>query len=311
MSGYIDLPRRGRRLLCEMAPQLTFGKPVDFSADVPIFPPAAAALCALIGILLRELSGTRLQILPVKCSGLSFRMAVTAAVAAMSTAVLSRAGTVLADAGSGTAFTPVHGIATDGPYRFTRNPMYSGLVFIVVPGVAVLADTAWVLLMMAPLFAYLHWVVIAAEEAMLSEAFGDVRFRTTRGLVHPVLLQINAPCVWWAVHRITRSSASTCHAGCCDRVATRQPQDAGPSGVVLRRTRLIPTHVQRAHPTITSDAGRSAGASSLYRDALVMSGGKRIQELRIIDYILKVTFTQSGAATVPVVVAAAPAPALR
>ena len=68
----------------------------------------------------------------------------------------------------------MHGIATDGPYKFTRNLMYSGLVFLVLLGVAVLTDTAWVLLvmMMVPLFAYLQLVVIAAEEAILTDEFG-------------------------------------------------------------------------------------------------------------------------------------------
>jgi protein-S-isoprenylcysteine O-methyltransferase Ste14 len=161
-----------------MAPQLTAGMPIDFSADVPIFPPAATAMCALLGLLLRRLSGARLHILPAKCSGLWFRTAVTAAVAAICLAVLNQAGNTLADAGSGTVFTPVHGIATDGLYKYTRNPMYSGLVFLVLPGVGVLTDTAWMLLMMVPLFAYLQLVVIAVEEAMLTEEFGDVRAKS-------------------------------------------------------------------------------------------------------------------------------------
>jgi protein-S-isoprenylcysteine O-methyltransferase Ste14 len=157
-----------------MAPQLTHGMPVDFSADVPIFPPAATALCALLGVLLWKLTGARLRVLPAPLAGLSFRLAVTAAVAAVSVAVLSRAGNSLKDAGSGTLFTPVGGMATDGPYSFTRNPMYSGLVFGVMPGTAALADSAWMLLMAAPLFLYLHLVVIPAEEGLLSEEFGDV-----------------------------------------------------------------------------------------------------------------------------------------
>ena len=41
-----------------------------------------------------------------------------------------------------------------------------------VPGAAVLFDTAWVLAMVLPLFLYLHLVVIAAEEKLLSAEFG-------------------------------------------------------------------------------------------------------------------------------------------
>lgn len=111
-----------------MAPQLTLAGrdtryPVGFSADIPIFPPAACALCAVLGLLLWKLSGVRSRILPKSVSGLYFRLAVTAAVAAASFGVLNKAGNALKDAGSGTAFTPVEGLATDFPYTVSRNPM--------------------------------------------------------------------------------------------------------------------------------------------------------------------------------------------
>jgi protein-S-isoprenylcysteine O-methyltransferase Ste14 len=59
-----------------------------------------------------------------------------------------------------------------GPFRYTRNPMYLGLTAILV-GLAVLLGslTPW---LMIPLFIWLiGHNVIAVEEAILAEVFGD------------------------------------------------------------------------------------------------------------------------------------------
>ena len=156
-----------------MAPQLTFGKPIDFSADVPVFPPGATAFAALAGVFLWKATGVRLQFLPTPLAGMFFRLSVVAAIAAVSFGVLSTAGKTLQDAGSGTLFLPVNGLATAFPYDTSRNPMYAGLVFACMPGAAIAFNTGWVFPMMVPLFLYLHLVVISAEEALLTKEFGE------------------------------------------------------------------------------------------------------------------------------------------
>ena len=47
----------------------------------------------------------------------------------------------LTDAGSGAMFTPVTGMTLDFPLGLTRNPMYSGLVFVAVPAFTALLNT--------------------------------------------------------------------------------------------------------------------------------------------------------------------------
>ena len=51
--------------------------------------------------------------------------------------------------------------------------MYAGLVFVCMPGAAIAFNTSWVFSMMVPLFLYLHLIVIAAEEALLTKEFGE------------------------------------------------------------------------------------------------------------------------------------------
>jgi len=62
-------------------------------------------------------------------------------------------------------------LVTGGPYRFTRNPMYLGLVVLAV-GIAVWVGT-WPLVI-APLavFATANWVHIPFEEAKMRRQFG-------------------------------------------------------------------------------------------------------------------------------------------
>jgi len=64
-----------------------------------------------------------------------------------------------------------HKLVTSGPYRFTRNPMYLGLV-IVTLGIAVWVG-AWPMFI-APIaiFATINWVHIPFEEAKMHRQFG-------------------------------------------------------------------------------------------------------------------------------------------
>jgi len=59
-----------------------------------------------------------------------------------------------------------------GPYRFTRNPMYLGLV-ILSAGIAVWVGTWPFLLAPIAVFATVNWVHIPFEEAKMSRQFGE------------------------------------------------------------------------------------------------------------------------------------------
>lgn len=62
-------------------------------------------------------------------------------------------------------------LVTEGPYRFTRNPMYTGLTLAYV-GLAVMIDSAWPLIMLPAVLVALVRLVIWREEAYLRDAFG-------------------------------------------------------------------------------------------------------------------------------------------
>jgi len=76
---------------------------------------------------------------------------------------------------------PAVALAVDGPYRFTRNPMYLGLALLVA-GLALLGDALWPLLAVIPCVWIIHTQVIAREEAYLERKFGD-DYRTFKSRV--------------------------------------------------------------------------------------------------------------------------------
>jgi protein-S-isoprenylcysteine O-methyltransferase Ste14 len=63
-------------------------------------------------------------------------------------------------------------LVTTGPFRFTRNPMYLGLV-IVTLGIAIW--TGWWPMFLAPLAGFVtsNWVHIPFEEAKMRRQFGE------------------------------------------------------------------------------------------------------------------------------------------
>ena len=99
------------------------------------------------------------------------------AVAVWSIAVFRRAGTTPNPTAEVTAFV------TAGPFRFSRNPMYVGLVVFQV-GVAFLLSNAWVLILTLVSVVVLDRIVIAGEERYLAAKYGsaytDYRSRVRR-----------------------------------------------------------------------------------------------------------------------------------
>jgi protein-S-isoprenylcysteine O-methyltransferase Ste14 len=67
---------------------------------------------------------------------------------------------------------PTTALVADGPYRFTRNPMYLGLALVHL-GVAAAFGGLWVAAMLVPALITLRYGVIAREERYLEAKFGD------------------------------------------------------------------------------------------------------------------------------------------
>ncbi len=67
---------------------------------------------------------------------------------------------------------PTTALVVDGPYRFTRNPMYVGFTLIYT-GIALLADSAWPLLLLPAVLLVMQRFVIRREERYLERKFGD------------------------------------------------------------------------------------------------------------------------------------------
>jgi len=63
-------------------------------------------------------------------------------------------------------------LAVDGPFRFSRNPIYLGDWFF-LGGLAILLQTWWPLLFAPVIWAMLHFWVIRYEETHLEARFGE------------------------------------------------------------------------------------------------------------------------------------------
>lgn len=67
---------------------------------------------------------------------------------------------------------PTAFIVQDGAHKYSRNPMYVGMVLIAL-GVMLAVNTAWGLLVVPVLILYFQYGVIRNEERYLEQWFGD------------------------------------------------------------------------------------------------------------------------------------------
>jgi protein-S-isoprenylcysteine O-methyltransferase Ste14 len=67
---------------------------------------------------------------------------------------------------------PSLAIVADGPFRFTRNPMYVGTTGLYL-AVSLLVNALWPLVLLLPMLAVLHWGVVRREERYLEGKFGE------------------------------------------------------------------------------------------------------------------------------------------
>ena len=70
---------------------------------------------------------------------------------------------------------PTTALATDGIFKRTRNPLYSGGTLVML-GIAIVFALDWLLLLIIPSVLLLHFGVVRREEQYLEQKFGD-RYR--------------------------------------------------------------------------------------------------------------------------------------
>jgi protein-S-isoprenylcysteine O-methyltransferase Ste14 len=138
-------------------------------ADVAVKPPllflGALVLGALLSVTVpigpRPGSANGLAVLV----GLIF-VVIGFAIAGLAVRTFTRAG---ADVVPG---RPATALVAGGPYRFTRNPIYIGFTLIYF-GIAILATSVWILVLLIPVLGILQRGVVMREEAYLDVKFGE------------------------------------------------------------------------------------------------------------------------------------------
>jgi protein-S-isoprenylcysteine O-methyltransferase Ste14 len=144
------------------------------TANVIVRPPIAWALAVLVALALQWLMP--LPFMPAAApagwvGGAVFAIAL--ALFAWAIATVTRAGSNVPTS------MPTTTIVDAGPYRFTRNPIYLGMIVGLI-GLGIAFDSLWLFVALVPFALVIRHGVVAREEAYLERRFGDVyrRYRS-------------------------------------------------------------------------------------------------------------------------------------
>ncbi|MEZ2133019.1 MULTISPECIES: isoprenylcysteine carboxylmethyltransferase family protein [unclassified Sinorhizobium] len=138
------------------------------SSGAVVRPPIVWALAVIAGLVL-----DRLYPLPLLPASMSARW-LGGIVFLAGLALLIWAATTFRRAGTQIPTTqPTTTIVDEGPYRFTRNPIYTGM-FLGLIGFAIAFNSLWLIILLVPFYLIIRYGVVAREEAYLERKFGDV-----------------------------------------------------------------------------------------------------------------------------------------
>ncbi|MEO7822004.1 MAG: isoprenylcysteine carboxylmethyltransferase family protein [Gemmatimonadaceae bacterium] len=148
------------------------------TADVPdilVLPPVLVGGMLLIGVLVHYALWTVTLMPTVLARVLGVLVFVSAgALAHFAQLAMKRVGTSILPT------QPTLALATDGPYRFSRNPLYVAAIGVYL-GVTLWVNGLAPLLLMVPMTWLLHWGIVLREERYLQSKFGTAyqAYRTT------------------------------------------------------------------------------------------------------------------------------------
>jgi len=138
------------------------------TANVKVRPPIVWALAVLAGLVLNWLMPLPFIPATVPAAWLG------AIVFALALALFAWAIVTMTGAGTNVpSKLPTTTIVDTGPFRFTRNPIYVGMVLGLI-GLAIAFNSLWLLLMLVPFALLIRYAVVAREETYLERKFGDV-----------------------------------------------------------------------------------------------------------------------------------------
>ena len=140
---------------------------VKDSPDVVVRPPRLYLAFLVLGLILHFLWPASLG-LPAP-----FRLSIGPLVTAFGVVVVGVAIRGFKTAGTNVpTIKPATALVTGGLHRISRNPIYIGLSLI-YGGIAVTANSLWVLGLLVPILVVIHYGVVLREERYLEEKFAD------------------------------------------------------------------------------------------------------------------------------------------
>ena len=140
------------------------------SSDVPdimVLPPVLVGGMLLIGVLIHYALWTVTLLPTLIARVLGVVVFISAGVLAhLAHLAMKRVGTNVLPT------QPTLALATDGPYRFSRNPLYIAAIGVYL-GVTLWVNGLAPLLLMLPVMWLLHWGIVLREERYLNSKFGN------------------------------------------------------------------------------------------------------------------------------------------